>query len=170
MNTTKQYTFILYFNYNFKDKDSGLTRGREWAEEKREGALAYLKRLFENKAQFSCIAKDENGTASCLLLRGYMNLNSPCTQAYAKGLLGKYSSCRPSYFGDMVSLCLSVHIDGDLTVIGRLPRVGGNSIKKLKSFAGDPKLVVKILRESIDKRDFEQHKGEEEDKEGTRLI
>jgi hypothetical protein len=168
MTTTKQYIFNLFFNFKGKDNGNELTRGREWAEEKRESALAYLKRLFENKAQFACIAKDENRTASCLLLRGYMNLNSPCTQAYAKGLLGKYSSCKPSYFGDMVSLCLSVHIDGDLTVIGRLPRVGGNSIKKLKSFAGDPKLVVKILRESIDKRDFEQHKGEEEDKEEIR--
>ena len=62
--TTKQYTFILYFNYNFKDRDSGVNRERAWAEGKREGALAYLKRLFENKAQFSCIAKDENRTAS----------------------------------------------------------------------------------------------------------
>ena len=158
--TTKQYTFILYFNYNFKDRDSGVNRERAWAEGKREGALAYLKRLFENKAQFSCIAKDENRTASTLMLRGHVNLNSPCTQAYAKRLLGRYCSCKPSYFGDMVSLCLLVHVDRDLTVTGRLPRIGGNSIKKLKSFAGDPKFVVKVLRESIDKKDFEQQKEE----------
>ena len=60
----------------------------------------------------------------------------------------------------MVSLCLLVHVDRDLTVTGRLPRIGGNSIKKLKSFAGDPKFVVKVLRESIDKKDFEQQKEE----------
>ena len=156
--TTKQYIFNLFFNYNFKSKSGDFTQ-REWAEEKRNTALAYLKRLFENKAQFSCIAKDEN--RDCLMLRGYMNLNSPCTQAYAKRLLGKYSSCKPSYFGDMVSLCRFVHIDRDLTLTGRLPHIGGNSIKNLKSFAGDPHFVVKILLDSIDKRDFEQQPQEE---------
>jgi len=65
----------------------------------------------------------------------------------------------------MVSLCLSVHIEIDLTVTGRLPLVGGNSTKKLKSFAGDPKIVVKILRESVDEKDFKQHKDEKKDKE-----
>ena len=156
MGTTKQYIFSLFFNFNFKEKDGESIRGREWAEEKRDQALLHLKRLFENKAQFSCIARDENRGSNCLMLRGYMNLNSPCTQAYAKRLLGKYSSCKPSYFGDMVSLCRFVHIDRDLTVTGRLPHVGGNSIRKLKSFAGDPKFVVKILLDSIDKKDLEQ--------------
>jgi len=157
--TTKHYTFILYFNYNFKNKD-GLTRDRTWAEERRENALKYLKRLFENKAQFSCIAKDEG--SDFLTLRGYMNLNSPCTKLYAKRLLGKYSCCKPSYFGDMVSLCLFLHIDRNLTVTGRLPRVGGNSTKNMKSFAGDPNFVVKILRESIERKDFDNiEKGEE---------
>ena len=69
MGTTKQYIFNLFFNYNFKTKSEDFTQ-REWAEEKRDSALAYLKRLFENKAQFSCIAKDEN--RDCLMLRGYM--------------------------------------------------------------------------------------------------
>ena len=156
MGTTKQYIFNLFFNFNFKEKDGESIRGKEWAEEKRDQALLYLKRLFENKAQFSCIARDENQGSNCLMLRGHMNLNSPCTQAHAKRLLGKYSSCKPSYFGDMVSLCRFIHIDRDLTVTGRLPRVGGHSIRKLKSFAGDPKFVVKILLDSIDKKDFEQ--------------
>ena len=84
MSTTKQYNFNLFFNYNFKEKGSGLTRRVEWAEEKRENALVHLKRLFENKAQFSCIAKDEGRTGNCLMLRGYLNLNSPCREAYAK--------------------------------------------------------------------------------------
>ena len=139
MGVTKQYVFNLYFNYK-GDK------GREWAEKTREGTLTYLKRLFEGKAKFSCIAKDENKTS--LLLRGYVNLNSPCGLDYAKRLLGKYSSCKPSYFGDMVSLCRLLHIDRDLTVIGRLPKVGGNSTRK-KSFATDPKFVKKILLQSI---------------------
>ena len=86
-----------------------------------------------------------------------MDLNSPCTQTYPKRLLGKYdSSCKPSYFGDMVSLCRFVHIDRDLTVTGRLPHVGDNSIRKLKSVASYPRFVVKILLDSIDKKDFEQ--------------
>ena len=45
-----------------------------------------------------------------------------------------------------------VHVDRNLTVIGRLPCVGNNSIKKVKPFATDPKFVVKILLDSIDKR------------------
>ena len=154
MGTTKQCVFNLYFNHR-GDK------GREWAEKTRDGALTYLKRLFENKAKFSCIAKDENRTTSCLMLRGYVNLNSPCTQAYAKRLLGKYSSCKPSYFGDMVSLCRFVHIDRDLTTTGRLPRIGNNSIKNVKPFATDPKFVIKILLDSIDKKDFEQRREKE---------
>jgi hypothetical protein len=160
--TTKQYIFNLFFN--FKDNENGLTREREWAEGKREDALAYLKRLFENKAQFSCIAKDENRSASCLMLRGYVNLNSPCTQAYAKQLLGRYSTCKPSFFGDMVSLCRFIHVDRDLTVTGRLPHG-----RKLKAFAGDPKFVIKILLDSIDKKDFELQKGRNGDK-GTGAV
>ena len=84
--TTKQYNFTLFFNYGFKDKESGLTRDRKWAEEKRDSALVYLTKLFDNKAQFSCIAKDENKVNSFLMLRGYVNLNSPCKQTYAKRL------------------------------------------------------------------------------------
>ena len=113
MGTTKQYIFSLFFNFNFKEKDGESIRGREWAEEKRDQALLHLKRLFENKAQFSCIARDENQGSDCLMLRGCMNLNSPCTRACAKRLLGKHSSCEPSHFGDMVSLCRFVHIDRD---------------------------------------------------------
>ena len=145
---TKQYVFSLYFNYG-----GALNRDVGWAEKKRDQGLVYLKRLFENKAQFSCIAKD--GVSNCLLLKGCVNLNSPCTQVYAKRLLGKYSSCKPSYFGDMVSLCQLVHVDRNLLVSGRLPHIGGNSIKKLKSFAGDPNFVVKVLLSSIDKKDLE---------------
>ena len=71
MVATKRYVFNLFFNFNEGDK----AQGRAWAEEKREGALIYLRRLFENKARFSCIAKDEKKHGSCLMLRGYMNLD-----------------------------------------------------------------------------------------------
>lgn len=143
--TTKQYVFNLYFN----DKSGG--GNTEWAEKTRDQALIYLKRLFENKAKFSCIAKDRD--RNTLLLRGYVNWNSPCTQEYIKRMLGKYSSCKPSYFGDMVSLCRLLHVDRGLVTTGRLPTIGGNSIKKMKPFASDPKFVVKILLESIDKKE-----------------
>ena len=147
--TMKQCAFCLFFNYG----NGGWAK--ENAEKKREDALVYLKALFENKAKFSCVAKDESRTTSCLLLRGHVNLNSPCLQAHAKRLLGKFSTCKPSYFGDMVSLCRMVHVDRNLTVTGRLACVGNNSIKKLKPFATDPKFVVRILLDSIDKNDFE---------------
>jgi hypothetical protein len=88
------------------------------------------------------------------MLRGYMNLNSPCTQTYAKQLLGNYSTCKPSFFGDMVSLCRFIHVDRDLTVTGRLPYGRGN----LKSFAGDPKFIIKVLLDSIDKKDIDKDK------------
>lgn len=150
----KQYVFSVYFNFkNFKDKDGA---GREWAERTRENSLVYLERLFENKSQFSCTARDE--TKDCLMLRGYVNLNSPCTQTYMKQMLGKFSSCKPSFFRDMVSLCRFLHVDRNLVVTGRLPHGRKNSVKKLHSFTGDPKFVVKILLDSIDKKDVEQQK------------
>jgi hypothetical protein len=68
----KRCSFVLYFRYNFKDNVTGVTRERGWAKGKRNDALVYLKILFENKAQFSCIAKDENVTSSYLMLRGYL--------------------------------------------------------------------------------------------------
>lgn len=144
MGATKQYVFNLYFNDRSKT-------GTEYAEKTRENSLTYLKRLFENKAKFSCIAKDRDNDT--LLLRGYVNLNSPCTQEYIKRMLGKYSSCKPSYFGDMVSLCRLLHVDRNVTTTGRLPKIGSNSIKKMKPFAVDPKFVIKILLDSIDKKE-----------------
>ena len=146
--TSKQYVFTVYFNYNFKENDGKSIRSRDWAEEKRKQSLVYLTRLFEHKARFACIAKDSG--LNHLSLKGYVNLNSPCTVPHAKKLIGgRFSSCKPSYFGDMVSLCRLLHIDRDLTVIGRLPKVGGNSTRKMKSFATNPKFVKKILLQSI---------------------
>ena len=137
--TTKQYVFNVYFNYKGDPK---------WAEQRRNKTLAYLTKLFENKAKFSCIAKDSR--ESCLLLKGYMNLNSPCSIDYAKRLLGKYCNCKPSYFGDMVSLFRLINVDRDLTVTGRLPKVGTNSTQKSKPLETDPNFVVKVLLESMD--------------------
>ena len=151
--TTKHYQFMLFFNF-----EGGGGRGRTQAEKWREDALAYLKRLFENKAGFACIAQDES--SSSLLLRGYVNLKSPCQQAHLKGMLGKYSVCKPSYFGEMVSLCRFVHIDRDLTTVGRLQVNGANPL--CKPFAGDPKFIVKILLDSIDKKDLKKKEVEEQ--------
>ena len=150
--TSKQYVFSLYFNYDGKSGENGLVRDRKWAEERRGNAIVYLKGLFNKKATFSCTAKDESRDGSRLMLRGYVNLNSPCTPAYIKRLLGKYSSCKPSFFGDMVSLCRLIHVDRYLTVTGRLPHGRGDS-NKIKTFTGDPKLVIKCLLDSIDRKD-----------------
>jgi hypothetical protein len=38
-------------------------------------------------------------------------------------------------------------------VTGRLPRIGNDSRTELKPFATDPKFVVKVLLDSIDKDD-----------------
>lgn len=84
-------------------------------------------------------------------LRGYCNLNSHCKREYAKRLFGKYSSLKPSYLGDMVNLCRFVHVDRNLTVTGRLPRIGNDSKTKLKPFVTDPKFVIRVLLYSIDK-------------------
>lgn len=166
--TTRQYIFTLFFNYANGE--------RVRAEKRREESLVYLKGLFENRAKFSCIARDERdeskiardgGRASaCLMLRGYCNLNSPCKHEYAKRLFGKYSSLKPSYFGDMVNLCRFIHVDRNLTVTGRLPHGRKDSVAKLHSFTGDPKFVIKILLDSIDKKDFEQIKTENKEENG----
>ena len=68
----------------------------------------------------------------------------------AKRLVGKYSCLKPSYFGDMVNLCRFVHVDRNLTVTGRLPKIGSDSRTKLKTFATDPKFVVKVLLDSME--------------------
>lgn len=147
--TARHYIFTVFFNYN-----ADANEGRTQAERRREDSLAYLKGLFENRAKFSCIAKDEGKTS--LMLRGYCNLNSPCKHGYAKRLFGKYSSLKPSYFGDLVNLCRFIHVDRNLTVTGKLPHGRKDSVGKLHSFTGDPRLVIKILLDSIDKKDFEQ--------------
>ena len=77
--------------------------------------------MHENRSRFSVIAKDENKVNSCPLLRGYMNLKSTCTARHAKKLLGRYSNCKPSIFGDVVNLMKYFHIDKQLTVTGKLP-------------------------------------------------
>ena len=98
MTTEKQCVFTVYFNYNFKENDGKSIRSRDWAEEKREQALVYLNGLFENKAKFACIAKGSG--PNHLTLRGHVNLNSQCTTPHAKKLIGgRFSSCRPPYFG-----------------------------------------------------------------------
>lgn len=153
--TTKQWSFTIYYNYNFKEKDRKSVRTRDWAEAQREKTLGFLERLFENKARFSCIAKDQG--VNTLTLRGYVNLNSPCKTDYIRRLLGlklKFSNCRPSYFGDMVQLCRLLHIDRNLSVTGRLPCGNSGGNKKLKSFTGDPKIVVKVLLEAMDKDSY----------------
>lgn len=150
---TRQYVFTLFFNCRG-------SRGSGWAEEARGKALAFLTRVFEDRAKFACVAKDKNrgsGNGS-LTLRGYVNLKSPCTLAYAKRLLGKYSSCKPAFFGDLVSLVRLCHIDRDLVVIGRLPKVG-NSTKKMKPNATDPEFIKKVILESLD--NIDRDKGEE---------
>ena len=144
--TTKHYIFTVFFNYS-TDKE------RECAKKQRGESLVYLRRTFEFKARFACIARDQN--TSSLMLKGFCNLNSPCKSGHLKEILGKYSSCKPSYFGDIVNLCRFIHIDKDLVVTGRLPCVGNPNLEKSKPFANAPKFVVTALLDSIAKNDIE---------------
>jgi hypothetical protein len=110
MSLTKNWIFNLYFNC----KDEG---SRVWAETRRDECLAYMRQSMERMSRFSVIAKDE--TESCLLLRGYMNLNNPCTRAHVK--LGKRSNCKMATGGDIVNLLKYFNIDKTITVTGELP-------------------------------------------------
>ena len=156
--STKCYVFTLYSNYvqrpldyvpkETKDGRTTVKMDRQWAEGNRDKTLAYLKRLFNVKAQFACIAKED--APGKLMLRGYVHLNSPCSEAHLKRVLGKYSACKPAFFGDSVQLCRLLHTDRKLFVTGRIPRVGGNSMGSSKALGDDPHFVVKMLLESID--------------------
>ena len=162
--STKCYVFSTYCNYvnrppGFTADDVKEDMNRQWAENKRDENLEYLQRLFNVKAQFACIARED--APGKLMLRGYVHLHSPCSEGYLKRLLGKYSVCKPSYFGDAISLCRLLHTDRNIFVTGRLPRLGGNSMGSPKVFCDDPHFVVKMLLEAMDKKDLKD--GEKED-------
>ena len=140
---TRHFNFVLYFN------------GTN-AEEKRNESLIYLKKLFECKATFACIARDKDKDEKTLTLRGFVGLKSPCTREWLKKLLGKRSCCYPSSFGEVVSLCLLIFVDRELTLVGRMHTNGSNP--HCKPFAGDPKFIAKILLEAIDGKDLRRYR------------
>lgn len=137
---TKNWVFNFYFYYK--------NESRERAERKRCEATMHLKGMLGRKSFFGVIAKDENEEQSCLLLRGFMRLKSPCKKKYAKRMLGKYSNARPTTFGDVVHLIKYFHVDRGCDVIGQLPGPKGSG-------KGDVRWVLKTLAEQIDsKQDF----------------
>lgn len=142
MTAMKHYVFRVFFNYNRWGEKSK-------AESTREESLTYLTGLFEKVARFACIAKDENKDKPSLMLKGYANLKSPCTQAHFKRWLGSHCTCYHSNFGDMMNLCRLVCIDKRLVTVGRIS--AGNS--NAKTFTKDPKFVVKLLVDSIEGKD-----------------
>jgi hypothetical protein len=87
--SNKRWIFNFYFYYK--------NESREKAEVKRQEAIVYLRGLLERKSYFAVVARDENREQSCLLLRGYMRLRSPCNNLHAKGMVGRYSKVRPPY-------------------------------------------------------------------------
>jgi hypothetical protein len=138
MALAKNWIFNLYFNY--KDEE-----GRKWAETRRDEGLVYMKKTMERKSRFSVIAKDES--KSCLLLRGYMHLNSACKRDHVKKLLGKYSNCKMASSGDVVNLLKYFNIDKNVVVTGELP--SQNQRKK-----DDARWVMRVVRDSTG--DFER--------------
>lgn len=138
MALTKNWIFNLYFNY--KDEE-----GRKWAETKRGESLTYIKKTMERMSRFSVVARDEN--ESCLLLRGYMHLNNACTREYVKKVLGRYSNCKMTNYGDVVNLLKYFNIDKGATVTGELP----SQNRRKKDDAG---WVMRVVRCQGD--DFER--------------
>ena len=133
MASSKNWVFNLYFNY--RDEE-----GRKWAETKRDEGLAYTKKTIERMAQFSVIAKDEH-MSSCLMLRGYVHLKSPCARDYVKKVLGKYSNCKMTSHNDIVNLLRFFAVDRNVTVTGELP--SQNRRKK-----DDARWVMKMARDN----------------------
>ena len=104
MSVNKHHAFTVHFNCNFQESNGNAVQSRDWAEEKHQLMLVHLTGSFENKAGFARIAKDSGHNHLTLSERA--NLNSPCTQSHAKKIIGgKFSTCKPSHFGDSVSLC-----------------------------------------------------------------
>jgi hypothetical protein len=137
--TTSNKRWIFNFYFYYKDES------REKAEVKRHNAIVYLRELLERKSNFAVVARDENREQSCLLLRGYMRLRSPCNNLHAKRMVGRYSKVRPTTFGDVFHLMRYFHVDRKCDVIGELPGTKGTG-KGTK----DVKWVLKTLAEQID--------------------
>lgn len=136
--STKRYNFTVYFNFA-EEKDIGVARGM------RDNTLTYLLRLFENKARFACIARSETRTA--LMLKGYVNLNSPCQKSFLAKMIGT-GVFKPAYYGDVLNFCRLLLIDRDTVTIGSLP---GQA--KSKVFAADPEGVKRFFLGALDTRD-----------------
>ena len=140
--STKRWIFNFYFFY-YKNES------REKAEAKRYETAVYLRGLLEGRSHFAIIARDENKEQSCLLLRGYMRLKSPCNKPHVRGMMGSYSKVRPTTFGDVFHLMRYFHADRQCNVIGKLPGVKGTG-----KGTNDVKWVLKTLAEQIDDDDF----------------
>ena len=135
--SNKRWIFNFYFYYK--------NESREKAEAKRHEAIVYLRGLLERKSNFAVVARDENREQSCLLLRGYMRLRSPCNNLHAKEMVGRYSKVRPTTFGDVFHLMRYFHVDRGCDVIGDLPGTKGTG-----KGTNDVKWVLKTLNEQID--------------------
>jgi hypothetical protein len=112
---------------------------------KRHEAVVYLRGLLERKSNFAVVARDENEEQSCLLLRGYMRLRSPCNNLHAKGMVGRYSKVKPTTFGDVFHLMRYFHVVRGCNVIGELPGTKGTG-----KGTNDVRWVLKTLAEQID--------------------
>ena len=135
--SSKRWVFNFYFYYK--------NESREKAETKRYEVVMYLRGLLEGKSDFAVIARDENKEQSCLLLRGYMRLRSPCNKPHVNKMMRKYSKARPTSFGDVFHLMRYFHMDRQCNVIGELPGTKGTG-----KGTNNVKWVLKTLTEQID--------------------
>ena len=132
MTLSKNWVYTLY--YNFKDEV-----GKKWAEARREEGLIYMKKTMERMSSFSVTAKEDND--SCLLLRGYTQLNNACTRDYIKKVLGRFSNCKAALPCDVLYLLKYFNINRDVTVTGELisgrNRHNANWVVKTALHGGD---------------------------------
>ena len=141
LNTGKMASRRWIFNFYFYCKNES----EEIAEMKRHETVLCLKGLLVTKSDFAVVARHDNKEQSCLLLRGHMRLNSPCSQPCAKKMLGRCSKVRPTTCGDVLHLMRHFHTDKQCYVIGELPGPKGTG-----KGANGVKWVLKTLAEQID--------------------
>ena len=119
------------------------------AEKQRDDNLICMEKTMDRVARFSIIARDDG--ESCLQLRGYMNLNHPCTRVHLKKILGKYSNCRMTCNADVLNLLKYFNIDRNATVTGELPSTSRRKKDNAKW----------VLRSALDKKEeFERVRSE----------
>ena len=82
MGKDNQYIFSWFFTYRGDEE-------RLQAEKQREDSLVYLKRIFKDKANFSCIAKDESSPIHSSYVEGVCTFDIQMSTGIFEEVIGK---------------------------------------------------------------------------------